>query len=143
MPRLLRAAVAVLALPVGAAVGVAGTLGARRQLAVLGTDLPVGLGLALVATFLAVALPGALTRSRLGAGLGAAGWVVAVGVLMTGRPEGDVLVAGDALGLSWLGGGLVAVAVGVLAPAGYSVTRSESSAPESGSAASADHGYRR
>ena len=114
MSRLLRAVVVVLALPVGAAVGIVGTLGSRRQLALIGTYLPVGLVLALVATFLAVALPGALSRSRLGAGLGAAGWLLAVVVLMSGRPEGDVLVAGDALGLTWLGGGLAAVALAVL-----------------------------
>lgn len=77
---------------------------------------PAGIILALAATAsLAVA-----TRSLMGwSGLLSAviGWAALVQFLALGRPTGDVLIAGDPLGYSWLLGGILALFVGLLLPA--------------------------
>lgn len=114
MSRPLRLLVAALALPVGLAVGVVGTVGSRQAVRVLGTDLPVGLPLALAASFLAVVIPGALARWRPAAAAAALGWFAAVTALLWSRPEGDVVVTGDWLGLAWLGLGVVLVAAAMV-----------------------------
>jgi hypothetical protein len=112
--RPLRLLVAALALPVGLAVGVVGTVGSRQAVRVLGTDLPVGLPLALAASFLVVVIPGALAGWRPAAAAAATGWFAAVTALLWSRPEGDVVVTGDWLGLSWLGLGVLVVAAGLV-----------------------------
>jgi chemotaxis signal transduction protein len=50
-----------------------------------------------------VAAAGVLGGSRRGAFAVALGWFAAVVVFAGGRPEGDVIIAGDNLGLAWLG----------------------------------------
>jgi hypothetical protein len=108
--------IAALALPVGLAVGVVGTVGSRQAVRVLGTYLPVGLPLSLAASFLVVAIPGALARWRPAAVAAALGWFAGVTALLWSRPEGDVVVTGDWLGLAWLGLGVVLVAVAIVPP---------------------------
>lgn len=75
---------------------------------------PVGLALALV-TSLATAewlrrgvLPSLASAYCLG-------WVVVLGVVLTGRPEGDWAIGGDPRGYSLMAAGLVLVVDGVVA----------------------------
>lgn len=44
------------------------------------------------------------------------GWAGSVLILAMGRPSGDVLIAGDGLGYSWMLGGMLALFVGLLLP---------------------------
>lgn len=94
------------ALVLGVVVGVVGT-GVHR------VERPWGLLLAL----LAVVLMGVLTRAWIGwSGMLAAalGTMTIVGVLGATGPGGDVLIALDAVGLSWYFGAVVIVVAGIL-----------------------------
>ena len=103
------------ALLLGALVGVAAT--AVHRVAVLG--IPAGLLLAVAGSLLTARhlRRGPLPRS---AAAYALGWVVVVGLALAGRPEGDYAVAADVPGYVLMGTGLVLVALGVasLAPSG-------------------------
>ncbi|WP_049569309.1 DUF6113 family protein [Streptomyces sp. SBT349] len=101
--------------------GVLGLLGVLAGLAgslVQGGWFPGGLLLALggaAALFWGGAL---VTRSRLGAGAPAGGWVVAVVLLTYTQPQGDfIFAAGTGSYLFLLGGMVIAVLCATLAPA--------------------------
>ncbi len=59
---------------------------------------------------------GLLTRSRLGLGMVAAGWVISVLVFTAGRPEGDVIIAADVPGYLYLFGGVLTLGVVSVVP---------------------------
>ena len=77
--------------------------------------LPWGLVLALGATFAVPwALAGVPGQRRLVTSY-ALGWVVLLGLVVTGRPEGDYAVAGDLPGYALMTAGLVLVVLGLAA----------------------------
>jgi uncharacterized membrane protein len=78
---------------------------------------PLGLLLALVTTF---AVAWRLLRSSRPrtAGSFVLGWLVVLGVVLAGRPEGDYAIAADLPGYALLAAGLVLVVVGLVAVAG-------------------------
>ena len=80
--------------------------------------LPVGLALALGGTAGVLAMGTLLSRTRWGSGAVAAAWLVTVVMLSLPRPEGDVVIAQDAVGLTFLGVGVVLTGVSVGLPAG-------------------------
>jgi hypothetical protein len=94
---------------VGAGTGLVTTFQSRAYVRVAALDLPVGLPAAVLLSALVVAVGGLLGGSRRWAVAVALGWFAAVVVFAGGRPEGDVVVAGDTLGLAWLGLGSLAV----------------------------------
>jgi len=105
------AARALLAVVLGAVIGVLGTVAHRTQW----DDLPVGVVLALAITLSTAVL------CRAWAGVGpllaaGVGWVVAVQVLSVAGPGGDVLVPAQAVGLVWTYGGLAMFAVAAFLP---------------------------
>ncbi|WP_277208986.1 DUF6113 family protein [Isoptericola croceus] len=102
---------AVLALLLGAAVGVIGTVAHRAQWAGLPTGLVLALMLTLSAAVLCRAWSGTLTLLTCGAG-----WLVAVQVLAATGPGGDVLVPAQDVGYVWTYGGLVLVAAAAFLP---------------------------
>lgn len=102
---------AVLALLLGAAVGVIGTVAHRAEWAGLPTGLLMALGLTLSTAVLCRAWSG--TATLLAAG---AGWLVAVQVLAATGPGGDVLVPAQAVGYVWTYGGLLLVGVTAFLP---------------------------
>lgn len=94
----------------GAAVGVAATAVHRLEAGAFGAALPLGLALAVLATFaVALVLRRIPVPSRLATSY-AVGWLVVFALALQGRPEGDYLVAGDAVGYA-----LMLTAAGVLA----------------------------
>jgi Family of unknown function (DUF6113) len=80
--------------------------------------LPVGLVLALGGTAGVLAMGTLLSRTRWGSGAVVAAWLVTVVMLSLPRPEGDVVIAQDAVGLTFLGVGVVLAGVSVGLPAG-------------------------
>ncbi|HLL07148.1 MAG TPA: DUF6113 family protein [Nocardioidaceae bacterium] len=74
-------------------------------------SLPWGLALGVAASVLCGLAAGLLLGRRAGTLALAAGWVLTVYWLLRGRPEGDYLVAGDALGWGFLATGVAAMAV--------------------------------
>ena len=98
---------------VGAGLAVAGVAVHRLTWRAGGVVMPWGLVLA-VATPLACAVAvRQLGGGRLGPLALVLGWVLALGVVLGGRPEGDFAVAADALGWAFLllaGGGLAVLA---------------------------------
>ncbi|GAA1972706.1 hypothetical protein GCM10009718_05750 [Isoptericola halotolerans] len=107
---------AVLALLLGAAVGVIGTVAHRVEWA----GLPAGLALALTLTastaVLCRAWSGAVTLLAT-----AAGWFLAVQVLSASGPGGDVLVPAQTVGYVWTYGGLALLAAPALLPRSWFV----------------------
>ncbi|MFD4655150.1 DUF6113 family protein [Kitasatospora sp. NPDC058444] len=99
-PRAARIATYVLFFLLGAAVSVCGSF-------VQALWPPVGVLLALAAT--AATFYGGLrvTGTRLGAGVPAAGWFLAMLLLIVPRPEGDNVLWSNATSLAWLFGGSV------------------------------------
>jgi uncharacterized protein DUF6113 len=77
--------------------------------------LPLGSLLLVAANFAVCRLAGRGLGGKLGATVPWAGWMVPVVVLSTGRPEGDVLIAGDLAGYLFIVGGMVAggIAIGL------------------------------
>lgn len=74
-------------------------------------DLPLGLLLGLVTTFVTVwAMREVLPRLATSF---AAGWIVVFGFVIVGRPEGDFAVATDLRGYALIAAGLAVVVVGV------------------------------
>ena len=97
---------------VGAVVGLLGSFAHAVVLA----RLPVGLVCALLlsgATFVAAGLA---VRSRTGAAAAVLGWLLPVLLLSAPRPEGDLVVAGNASGYAWLLGGTVVAGLCVAWP---------------------------
>jgi hypothetical protein len=98
----------------GALAGTAGLFVSRAGIRVLGVPLPYGLVFALVTA----ALLFGQARRLLGVGgavAAATGWAVPVVVGMWPRPEGDIVVGGDGLGIGF-------VLLGVVA-AGWNIAR--------------------
>jgi hypothetical protein len=94
----------------GAAVAVAAVAVHRLEVLALGVPLPLGLALGVLATVaVAVVLRRIVVPSRLATSY-AVGWLVVFALALQGRPEGDYLVAGDAVGYV-----LMLTAAGVLA----------------------------
>ncbi len=93
---------------------VTGTLGSFFQSAVLDTErvrVPWGVAAGLLLTAVAVA-HGVRTGGAVGGASAGVGWFVAVGLLSSRRPEGDLVVTASVLGYVWLlGGALTVVAV--------------------------------
>lgn len=104
----------LMAVALGGAVGLIGTVAHRTQWA----DLPLGLVLALVLTLSAAVMSRAWSglSTLLGAG---AGWLVVVQILATNGPGGDVLVPADLTGYVWTYGGLVLFAVAAFLPGAW------------------------
>ncbi len=70
---------------------------------------PWGLLLAVTSSAAVVIVARAVSRAQGFAA--AAGWLLGLGVLLAGRPEGDYIVAGDSLGLAFLVLGAAAVCI--------------------------------
>jgi hypothetical protein len=100
----------------GFVVGVAGAFEHRAKA-------PVGLLVSLAAEGSVVVAAGIHTRSRIGAGLPAAAWVVASLLGAIERSEGDVVISADGLGYAYLLGGLVLMGLLSLMPYGESLVR--------------------
>lgn len=97
----------VLAAVVGAVVAVAAVTVHRSVV----LHLPAGLLLGLLATFVAIwALRQLLARLATSFG---AGWVVAFGFVVVGKPEGDYAVAGDLRGYALFAAAFAVIVVGV------------------------------
>lgn len=77
---------------------------------------PVGLGTALALTLSIFTTARIATRSRLGAAVAVASWLVPVLVLTVRRAEGDLIIAGTALGYAWLVGGTLLAGCAVAWP---------------------------
>jgi hypothetical protein len=86
---------------------------------------PLGLLLAVATTW---AVPWWLLRSRWRrtAASYCLGWLVMLGVVVAGRPEGDYVLAGDLAGYALMAAGFLVVVVGVVALAGGSRSRPDS-----------------
>jgi len=82
----------------------------ERQLLV---DLPWGLALALVTLFAVVRAAGEVSGVH-GLAASAGGWVLIALLVQSPRPEGDFLLAGDALGYGFLLGGMAVLGVAVV-----------------------------
>ncbi len=111
--RLVAVALHTAALLVGAAVALASVVVHRVDV----HDLPAGLLLALVTTF-AVAWTLWQTEERRLATSYAAGWLLAFGAVLAGRPEGDFAVAGDPTGYLLTAAALAVVVIGISSLAG-------------------------
>lgn len=74
---------------------------------------PLSVALAGVGNFAAGRYGAAATASRGGAAMPALGWLGVVSVLGSARPEGDVVVTGDAVGLAFLAVGALAALAAV------------------------------
>lgn len=95
---------------VGAAVALAAVLEHRSAF-------PFGLVLALATTFAVPWWLLASTRPRTAASY-VMGWLVVLGLVVVGRPEGDYALASDTAGYAMLGAGFLLVVVGIVAIAG-------------------------
>ncbi len=73
---------------------------------------PVGVVAAVVANFVMCRAAGRMLRARLSGLVPAGGWVVAMVLLSSRRPEGDLIITGSRLGYMLLFGGTIAAALG-------------------------------
>lgn len=96
------------AVVLGLLVGLHGAVVHRLESSVAGVDLPWGLALALLATGLVAR--GAAVAVPVGAAWFGLGWTLAL-VVQQGVGSGSYLVAGDAPGWTFMGGGLVVLVV--------------------------------
>lgn len=104
LPLLLGVVLGLAALGFG--IGVVDAFAQARTIGI-GLRIPVGAILA-VAVLGGVALSaGLLTRSRIGLGVVALGWVVSVVLFTSPRAEGDVIIAADLPGYLYLFGGVI------------------------------------
>ena len=124
---------ALLVLPAAAAGACAGVLGSFVHPLVL-AGLPVGLAVA-AALSAGVFVTSGLLLGRPGAAAAALGWLVAVLVLASRRPEGDLVVPGSVAGYVWLLGGTLLAGGCVALPYGRGDRRTAAGTP---SAAPAD-----
>lgn len=72
---------------------------------------PAGIALALAAVVAVMVLTRATARSRWGLGIVGAAWLIPAGVMASGTPAGDIVIASDAVGLTFLLGGVVITSV--------------------------------
>lgn len=114
MPAAGRLLLHVLAVAAGVAVGLLGSLVHPVRVA----GIPVGLVIALLLSLTVFVGCGGGLRSRGGAAAAALGWLGPVLLLSTPRPEGDLVVPGNALGYAWLLGGTVLAGLAVAVPYG-------------------------
>jgi hypothetical protein len=112
VPLVVRVALHVVALAVGATVGVLGSF--VHPLTWQGV--PYGLLLGLVLTGALMVTAGLATGGRTAPLLAAAGWLVVVVTLSSPRSEGDLIVPGTTLGYAWLLVGTFVVVLGVGLP---------------------------
>lgn len=101
----------------GFAVGIAAAF-AHAKTVEAGVGLPLGLLVALGALAGVALCAGLLTRSRVGVGVVALGWVVSVVVFTTPRAEGDIIVAATAIGYAYLFGGVLVLSALSVVPYG-------------------------
>jgi len=106
---------------------VAGVLGSFVH-PVTAWGIPVGLLCALALSGAVFVTAGLAVRSRSGAGAAAAGWLLPVLLFSSPRPEGDLVVPGDALGYAWLFGGVVVAGLAIAWPYSSPDVRTASSA---------------
>lgn len=99
---------------VGAVICLAVLIAHRHVWSPFGVELPWGLVLSLLTTYLVVRAAALLDGSPAGAIWCAIGWAAALLYLFGGRPEGDYLFASDWLGYGVLIGGLLAIGAGVI-----------------------------
>lgn len=97
----------------GAAVAVAAVAVHRIDVPALGGSAPVGLLLALSASYAMVWALRLIEEPARTAMSFALGWMVAFVFLLFGRPEGDYLVAADGVGYTLMVAGLVLVGLGI------------------------------
>jgi hypothetical protein len=95
---------------VGAAVALAALLVHRSVF-------PLGLVLSLATTFAVAWWLVASARPRTAASY-VVGWLVVLGLVVAGRPEGDYALASDVQGYAMLGAGFLLVVVGIVSIAG-------------------------
>jgi N-acetyl-1-D-myo-inositol-2-amino-2-deoxy-alpha-D-glucopyranoside deacetylase len=100
------------ALVAGAAAGVLGSFVHPAT----AWGVPVGLLCALALSAAVLVAAGLAVGSRSGAAATAAGWLLPVLLFSSPRPEGDLVVPGDALGYAWLFGGIVVAGLAVAWP---------------------------
>lgn len=86
--------------------------------------LPGGLLCALALSGAVLVTAGLLVGARSGAAAAAAGWFLAVLLLSTQRPEGDLVVAGNTMGYAWLLGGTLVAGLAIAWPYGPGPTSS-------------------
>jgi hypothetical protein len=111
----------------GAGAGVLGSFVHPLDLA----GLPVGLAVA-AALSAGVFVTTGLLLDRPGAAAAALGWLVAVLVLASRRPEGDLVVPGSVAGYVWLLGGTLLAGGCVALPYRRADRRTSSAAPADG-----------
>ena len=112
MPTTLRLVLHGLAVVAGVLAGVLGSF--VHPFLVAGA--PVGLLCALALSAAVYAAAGLVVQARSGAAAAAAGWLLPVLLFSSPRPEGDLVVSGDALGYAWLLGGTVVAGLTIAWP---------------------------
>lgn len=95
----------------GFVVALLGLLVHRDEARVASVGVPWGVALCLVTSFAVVCAAGALSGAP-AAACAAAGWVGCLLLALRGRPEGDYLLAADAVGQGFVWGGLASVGLG-------------------------------
>lgn len=100
----------LLALLAGLLVGVVGCFQHTREVG----PVPVGVLLAMLATFAVVVAGGVLSGRRGGAGLALLGWLAAAVALMVSGPGSDVVLPATGLGYGWLLGCALAAGLGLV-----------------------------
>ena len=95
----------------GFGVALLGLLVHRDATRLASIGVPWGVALSLLTSFAVVCAAGALSGAP-AAACAAAGWVGCLLFALQGRPEGDYLLAADAVGQGFVWGGLATVGVG-------------------------------
>ena len=112
--RVLLAATGLVLLGLGGVLGVIGSFLNSAVPHLLGVGVPVGPVLAVLGNLAAGALGTTGTGSRVGGALPGVGWLAVVVLLGTARPEGDLVVTGDAHGMAFILLGAAAAAGGAM-----------------------------
>jgi hypothetical protein len=104
-------AACVVAGVLGFGVGLLGLLVHRDEVRLASVGVPWGVALCLLTSFAVVSAAGAVSGAP-AAACAAAGWVGCLLLALRGRPEGDYLLAADAVGQGFVWGGLATVGLG-------------------------------